>query len=85
MTRQIAKNPGTGYGKSGHHIWKNLPINITAKFENNTLTIALEGSIDSVTAPEAEARITELLQEYPKGEVVLDAEKLNYTRLSLKV
>ena len=79
MTRQIAKNPGTGDGKSGHH------INITAKFENNTLTIALGGSIDSVTAPEAEARITELRREYPEGEVVLDAEKLNYTRLSLKV
>ena len=85
MTRQIAKNPGAEDGKSGHHIWRNLPIYITAKFENNTLTIALEGSIDSVTAPEAEARITELRREYPKGEVVLDAEKLNYTRLSLKV
>lgn len=30
--------------------------------------IALEGSIDSVTAPEAEARITELRREYPEGE-----------------
>lgn len=53
-------------------------MNITAKFENNTLTIALEGSIDSVTAPEAEARITEFRREYPEGAVVLDAEKLNY-------
>ena len=53
-------------------------MNITAKFEKNILTIALEGNIDSVTASEAEARIMELRREYPEGEVVLDAEKLAY-------
>lgn len=53
-------------------------MNINGTFANNILTIALEGNIDSVTAPEAEERVMALRREYPEGEVVLDAEKLNY-------
>ena len=57
-------------------------MKISGNFENNVLTIAMEGSIDSVTAPEAETQIMALREEYPDGSVVLDAEKLEYVSSS---
>lgn len=54
-------------------------MNITANFsENKTLTMILEGAIDSTTAPDAETQIMEIYHAHTSREVVLDAEKLTY-------
>ena len=47
------------------------------KEENNVLTVALNGRIDSVNAAEAEKEIAALTEGFT-GELVLDAEKLTY-------
>ncbi len=51
-------------------------LNINKTQENGTLTVALEGRLDTVTAPELEAS----LQESMPGitELILDFEKLDY-------
>lgn len=54
-----------------------MTLNATIN-EENILTIHLEGSIDSVTAPEAEKQIMEIYQAHQAKAVVLDAEKLRY-------
>ena len=53
----------------------NLKSNIN---EEQTLTIFLEGSIDSATAPEAEAQIMNIYQSNTAKAVVLDAGNLRY-------
>ena len=46
--------------------------------EDQILTVYLEGAIDSVLAPQAEAQIMELYQSHSPKAVVLDAEALTY-------
>lgn len=53
----------------------NIRANISAE---NILTIILEGSIDSDTAPQAEAYIMDIYHNHNAKEVVLDAEDLKY-------
>lgn len=51
-------------------------MNIIKNFEGNKLVIALEGRLDTTTAPELEATLKE---ELPKAEsVLLDFAKLEY-------
>ena len=54
-------------------------MNFKANFsEDQILTIYMEGSIDSNTAPEAERQIMEIYNAHTSVAVVLDAEKLTY-------
>lgn len=53
-------------------------MNITSNFNEEILTIYLEGAIDSATAPDAETQIMEIYRAHTAKEVVLDAEKLRY-------
>lgn len=54
-------------------------MTIRANFnENETLTIYLEGSIDSANAPQAETEIMEIYRAHNAKAVVLDAEALRY-------
>lgn len=53
----------------------NLRTNLS---EDQILTIYLEGDIDSVSAPEAEAKIMECYNACCAKEVILDAENLRY-------
>lgn len=54
-------------------------MNIYSKHtEDQVLTIYLEGAIDSVNAPEAEALVMACYQAQPVSKIVLDAEKLTY-------
>lgn len=60
------------------------------KYENDTLTIALEGRISSLNAEETEKGIFEIMDSNPHSSLVLDAEKLEYIssaglRIILKV
>ena len=56
-----------------------MTLNLHANFrEDQTLTIYLEGAIDSNNAPEAETRILELYRAQAVKAVVLDAEELTY-------
>lgn len=48
------------------------------KFENNILTIYLEGSIDSNNAEEVGNDIDQTRSEHPDGDLVLDLENLRY-------
>ncbi len=52
---------------------------LQSKFENNVLTILLEGKIDSLNAPKVEEEIDAILAKNPAGEIVLDCDKLEYT------
>lgn len=51
---------------------------LKTNFEENILTIYLEGSIDSVTAPEVETQIMEIYNAHSAEAVVLDAGELKY-------
>ena len=51
---------------------------LNAKSENEVLTIALSGHIDSTNAPEMEKEAAELRQQYPHKALVLDMENLEY-------
>ena len=51
-------------------------LSITKNTENSTVTLALEGRLDAVTAPKLEAEITESLEGLVS--LVLDFEKLEY-------
>ena len=53
----------------------NIKANIS---KEKILTICLEGSIDSDTAPQAEVEIMDIYHNYNANEVVLDAENLKY-------
>ena len=51
-------------------------MNITKKTEGNTLEIALEGRLDTMTAPELEAELKASMDSADK--LVLDFSKLDY-------
>ena len=51
-------------------------LNITKKIENTSAVVALEGRLDTVTAPELEAALKEVLNGLT--ELTLDFEKLEY-------
>ena len=53
----------------------NIKVNIS---EEKILTITLEGSIDSDTAPQAETKIMDIYHTHNAKAVVLDAEDLKY-------
>ena len=53
----------------------NIKVNIS---EEKILTITLEGSIDSDTAPQAETQIMDIYHTQNAKAVVLDAEDLKY-------
>ena len=46
--------------------------------ENNTITLSLEGRIDSNNAAEVEKSLLASADEHPNADIVLDAEKLQY-------
>jgi uncharacterized protein (TIGR02172 family) len=47
-------------------------------YENSTLTVYLEGHIDSVNSPAIEKEIDDYLAQYSPASLILDAEKLDY-------
>ena len=51
-------------------------LNITKKTENNTAVFALEGRLDTTTAPQLEKEISEIINGL--AELTLDLEKLEY-------
>ena len=51
-------------------------LNITARSENNTLTLSLEGRLDTTTAPGLECRLRDDLEGVT--ELCIDMEKLEY-------
>lgn len=51
-------------------------LNINKNFEDGKLVIALEGRLDTVTAPDLEASLTESLDEV--SELTFDMESLEY-------
>ncbi len=52
-------------------------LNITAKRDNDTLLMALEGQLDTITAPELDAALKKELDGVKN--LTLDFEKLDYT------
>lgn len=52
---------------------------LKSQFENNVLTIFLEGKIDSLSAPGLEEEINQLHRKYPAETIILDCDKLEYT------
>ena len=52
---------------------------LKSQFENNALTIFLEGKIDSLSAPGLEEEINQLRRKYPSETIFLDCDKLEYT------
>lgn len=52
---------------------------LKSQFENNALTIFLEGKIDSLSAPGLEEEINQLHRKYPAETIILDCDKLEYT------
>ena len=51
-------------------------LNITNTFEDGTARCALEGRLDTVTAPELERELRDAIDD--AAELVLDMEKLDY-------
>ena len=51
-------------------------LNITKTLEDNNLTVALEGRLDTTTAPELEAELKSVLEGVTS--LVFDFEKLEY-------
>ena len=51
---------------------------LKANCENDKLTIALTGHIDSANAPQMETEINELCTQNPHKELALDMEDLEY-------
>ncbi len=51
-------------------------LNITNTFEDGTVRCALEGRLDTLTAPELEQQLRAEMED--AGELVLDMEKLDY-------
>ena len=52
---------------------------LKTKFENDTLTIFLEGKIDSLSAPVLEEEINQVRRNCPADTLILDCDKLEYT------
>ena len=52
--------------------------NVTYKAEGSTLTIALQGHIDSANAAEVEKEINAIREQNPADALVVDCDKLNY-------
>ena len=52
--------------------------NVTYKAEGSTLTIALQGHIDSANAAEVEKEINAIREQNPADALVIDCDKLNY-------
>lgn len=55
-----------------------MNLNYNMNQETNCLTIALEGKIDSNSAPQTEAAIMELRSQNNDAEIIFNAEKLEY-------
>ena len=51
---------------------------MNSKFENNELTIFLEGSVDSNNAEDVGKQIDDIRAQYPEGTLALDLENLRY-------
>lgn len=51
---------------------------MNSKFENDQLTIFLQGRIDSANAAQIETELTELIARNPTGSLVIDVEDLAY-------
>lgn len=51
-------------------------LNITKKMEGDTLTVVLEGRLDTITAPKLQSELEPLFGGISR--LVLDCEKLNY-------
>ena len=51
---------------------------MNSKFENNTLTIFLEGNVDTTNADQVGKDIDDIRAQYPDGGLVLDLDKLKY-------
>ncbi|MBR2666758.1 MAG: anti-sigma factor antagonist [Oscillospiraceae bacterium] len=52
--------------------------NVTYKAEGSTLTIALQGHIDSANAAEVEKEINAIREQNPADALVIDCDELNY-------
>ena len=52
---------------------------LQTNFENNVLTIMLEGKIDSLNAPDIEAEINRARRDHPADTIILDCDRLEYT------
>ena len=52
---------------------------VKGSFKDGTLTVYVEGKIDSVNAAQFEADIKNIRSEYPDGGMVMDIENLEYT------
>ena len=51
-------------------------LNVEKKLENGTLTVAIEGRLDTITSPDLEAQINESIEGVK--ELVLDFAKVEY-------
>jgi len=51
---------------------------MNSKFENNALTIFLEGNVDTTNAEAVGKEIDEIRAQYPEGGLVLDLDQLKY-------
>ena len=51
---------------------------MNSKFENNTLTVYLEGNVDTTNAEQVGQEIDGIRTQYPDGALVLDLENLKY-------
>jgi len=51
---------------------------MNSKFENNVLTIFLEGNVDTTNAEEVGKQIDDIRAQYPEGGLVLDLDQLKY-------
>ena len=55
-----------------------MSLQVSGTMKNNSLTIKVEGRVDSASAPELEKEIFSLCEQNPSEKVILDAEKLDY-------
>lgn len=55
-----------------------MSLVVTGTVNGNTLTVKVEGRVDSTSAPTLESEIFNLINSNPCDKVVLDAEKLEY-------
>lgn len=51
---------------------------MNSKFENNVLTIYLEGNVDTTNAEAVGAEFESIRAEHPEGQLILDLEDLHY-------
>lgn len=54
-------------------------ITITSEMQNDALTIALAGKIDSSNAPKVESEIQSIVAGNPASSIILDFDRLKYT------